>query len=129
MEPFAPTVEYQVPGLQFHAAPQHRGVRARHKPCKHQCRLQRNIGDARQILLAAQQLQMMKRRPGQAGVEGTLRGNEEIDPHLAQARLVVIGVDERACAASRHLPLCIPAGSNPRSDKATMPTRNVPTRG
>jgi hypothetical protein len=45
MEPLAPTVEYYVPGLQFHAAPKHRRVWARRKPYKYQRRHQRNIGD------------------------------------------------------------------------------------
>src|SRR5260370_33435096 len=59
---------------------------------------------------------MMERCPGQAGVERTLRGNEEIDPQMAKARLVVIGLDEGSCAASRHPLSCMPAGSNPQSE-------------
>jgi hypothetical protein len=49
-----------------------------------------------------QQLQVIERCLGQVGLERTLRGTEKIDPHLAQARLVVIGLDEGACAASRY---------------------------
>ena len=67
-------------------------------------------------LLTVQQMQVMESYPGQVGLEGTLRGTEEIDPHLAQARLVVIGIDKGACAASRHPPSCAPAGKNPRSE-------------
>ena len=36
VEPLAPTVEYQVPNLQLHAAPQHRGVRALREPDKYE---------------------------------------------------------------------------------------------
>ena len=81
--------------------------------------------DARHILLAAQQLQLMERRPGQAGVERTLRGNEKIDPQMAKARLVVFGVDKGARALP-GIPLsCMPTGSDPRSEGATVLTGNV----
>jgi hypothetical protein len=109
MEPLALAVEYYVPCLQFDAAPKHRRVRACRKPYKHQPRSQRNISDARQILVAVQQLQAMERCPGQLGLKRTLRDSEEIDPHLAQARPVIIGIDKDACAASRHPPSCTPA--------------------
>jgi hypothetical protein len=69
MEPLAPTVDHYLRGMQFDAAPKHRQVRARRKPYEDERRSQRHIGDARQILLAAQQLQVMERCPGQAGVE------------------------------------------------------------
>ena len=95
-------VEYYVPCLQFDAAPNHRGVRARRKAYKYQHWRQRDMRDARHVLLAAQQLHVMERCPGQAGVESTLRGNEKIDPQMAKARLVVFGIDKGARAASRH---------------------------
>src|ERR1700730_8608280 len=116
MEPLAPTVEYQVAGLQFYAAPQHRRVRARHKADKYQRRRQRDMGDARHVLLGVQELEVMQRCPGQAGVERTLKGDEEIDPQMAEARLVVIGIDKGARAASRHPSSCMPTGSDPRSE-------------
>ena len=112
MEPFAPAVEDDIPWLQLHAAPLHLWVRAARKAHKDELRCQREIGDPRQVFLAALQLEVMQRYPGQAGLERTLRGTEQIDPHLAQARLVVVGLDEGPCAASRHPLPCMPAGSN-----------------
>ena len=112
IEALGRAVEYYVSGSEFHAAPQHRRVLAHHKPYKYQRRVQRHIGNAGHILLATQQLQLMERYPGQVGVECTLRGNEQFDPRLAQARLVIVGIDKGARAASRHLRSCIPAGSS-----------------
>src|ERR1700730_13938349 len=59
----------------------------------------------------------MERCPGQVCLERALRGNEEIDPRLAQARLVVIGIDKGTCAAPRHSLPCMPAGSDPWSER------------
>src|SRR5437764_1000949 len=70
------------------------------------------VSARRQVFLAALQLEVMQRYPGQAGLERTLRRTEQIDPHLAQARLIVVGLDEGPCAASRHPLPCMPAGSN-----------------
>src|SRR5205085_1468975 len=96
MEPFAPAVEDDIPWLQLHAAPLHLWVRAARKAHKDELRCQREIGDPRQVFLAALQLEVMQRYPGQAGLERTLRRTEQIDPHLAQARLIVVGLDGRS---------------------------------
>src|ERR1700751_5259857 len=46
---------------------------------------------------------------------------------MVKSRLVMIGIDEGVCAASRHLPLCVPAGSNPRGrPHQVFPLNNVP---
>src|SRR5580704_9971294 len=116
MKPLALAVDYNVLRLQFHAAPHHRRVRAPRKAHEDECGRQRDIADPRYVLFAAQQIEVMQGCPGQAGLERALTGNEKIEPRLAQARLVVIGVDEGACAASRHPRSCTRAGSNPRSE-------------
>src|SRR5271170_1161678 len=134
MEPFAPTVEYDLPCLQFLAAPKNRRVRARRKRYKDKLRSQRNIGDARQILFAAQQLQVMERCPGQMRLELALIGNEKIDPHRAQARLVVIGIAPGSrcggCAPTLRLPRRLPSdtGCDRNSPPGALPIASSPLR-
>src|ERR1700726_5044272 len=63
----------------------------------------------------------MESRPGQVGLKHTLRGSEEIDPDMVKARLVIIGIDEGAFAASRHPFFLHASRVKPAPRKATMP--------
>jgi hypothetical protein len=49
---------------------------------------------------------MVQLRPGEPGSEVTMRDNGGFDLCIAQAGLVVIGLEESARAASRHLFSC-----------------------
>src|SRR5262249_2245556 len=89
--------------VQFHAGPDNRWARARRKSRKDERRRQRNVGDPRKILLAAQQIEVIQPRACHAGLEFASRRNkQEIQGYSVQACLVIIGVDKGARAAPWH---------------------------
>src|SRR6516165_8664837 len=103
MEPLGAAVEYDLPGVQFHASPGNRWARARRKSHKNKRRRQRNIGDPGKILLAAQQIQVIEPRACHPGLEFASRRNkQEIEGYPVQACLVIIGVNKGARAAPWH---------------------------
>src|SRR5262249_40298694 len=97
--------EHDVIRLQCRAAPHRQWPRLRRKRHEGALRRQMEIGCTRKVLLAAQHLEMVQVGPGEAGVEITTARDDELDLCLAQARLVKIGFEEGARAASRHLSL------------------------
>src|SRR5215813_2084367 len=103
VEPLGAAVEHDLPGVQFHAAPDNRWAQTRRKSHKDERRRQRNIGDPRKILLAAQQIEVIQPRARHAGLEFASRRNkQEAEGYSVQARLVIIGVDKGARPAPWH---------------------------
>ena len=74
VESLGATVEHDLPGVQFHAAPDNREAQPSRKSHENERRRQRNVGDPRQ----------------------------EIEGYSVQACLVIIGVDKSARAAPWH---------------------------
>src|SRR5271166_2064467 len=83
-------------------APDGRRIETRRESHKNQIRPQPDIGDARQILLTAQQMQLTQLGPGQLGLELAATGDDKLDLRFVDARLIVAGISESICAVSRH---------------------------
>src|SRR5262249_52829325 len=102
-ESLGATVEHDLPGVQFHAAPDNREAQPSRKSHENERRRQRNVGDPRNILLAAQQIEVIEPRACHPGLEFASRHNkQEIEGYSVQACLIIIGVDKGACAAPWH---------------------------
>src|SRR6516162_9699889 len=103
MQPLAATMEHDVARLHFCAAPhrQWSGIRSKRNKGQPRCELQ--IGYAWGIFLTSQHLRMMQLCPGKAGSKLVAGQDDSLDLCLAEARFVVIGIEKRACAATRHL--------------------------
>jgi hypothetical protein len=106
MQPLAATVEHDITRLHFCAAPYGQWSGIRQKRYKGHARRELQIGYAWGIFLTSQHLQMVQLCPGKAGSELVAGHDDSLDLYLAQARLVVIGLEKRACAATRHLTSC-----------------------
>src|SRR6516162_5573411 len=103
MQPLAATMEHDVARLHFCAAPHRRWSGIRRKRDKGQPRGELQIGYAWGIFLTPQHLRMMQLGPGKARSELAAGHHDSRDLCPAQARLVLVGLEERACAAARHL--------------------------
>jgi len=109
MEPLGTAVKHDLTRLQLHAAPNHRPAPQCCKSDKDERRSQRDIGDPREVLLAAKEIEVIQPGARRAGFEfASIAYKKEIERYPAQARLVVIWVDKGACAASWH-PLSLQA--------------------
>ena len=84
------------------AAPHRQRFRTCRKRHKGQLRTQPHIGYAWEIFLAPSHLQMMQPRPSDASSKLGLGYDDGFDLRLARARLVVIGLQDRAPATARH---------------------------
>jgi hypothetical protein len=106
MQPLTAAVEYDFARVHLCAA-QHRqrtGIwRKRHKG---QPRRELHIGYALGLFLTPQYVQMVQLRPGEARSKLVARQDDGFDLCLAQARLVMIGLEEGAPATARHLSSC-----------------------
>ena len=103
----AEAVQHDVAGLHFYAAPLWQRVGIRRKADTGQPRREEYISDAREVLRASEQPQVVEFGAGQAGVEASAARDDEFDLRSAQTRLVVIGLEEGVRAASRHLARCM----------------------
>ena len=106
MQPLAATMEHDVARLHFCAAPHRQWSGIRQKRHKGHARRELHIGYAWGIFLTSQHLRMMQLCPGKAGSKLVAGQDDSLDLCLAQARFVVIGIEKRACAATRHLTSC-----------------------
>jgi hypothetical protein len=106
MQSLAAAVEYDIPCLEIHATPHGQRCGIDGDCHKREPSGQTHIRYAWGIFLAPQRLQMMQLCPSEPGSGLSTRDDDGFDLCIAQARLVVIGVEERARAASRHFFLC-----------------------
>ena len=106
MQPLGAAVEHDFSRLHFSAAPHRQclGVLRKGHRCQPWCQL--HVGHAPGIFLATQDLQMVQLGPGKAGFELAVGHDDGFDLRLAQTRFVLIGLEERARAAARHLSSC-----------------------
>jgi hypothetical protein len=103
MQPLAATMEHDITRLHFCAAPhgQWSGIRSKRDKGQPRCELQ--LSYAWGIFLTPQHLQMVELGPGEARSELAAGQDDSLELRLAQARLVLVGLEERARAAARHL--------------------------
>src|SRR5271166_3931796 len=87
---------------QLLTAPDGRRIETRRETDKDHIRSQPNIGDARKILLTAQQMELAQLGPGQSGNKSAAAGDDKLDLRFADARLIIAGLGESICAISRH---------------------------
>src|SRR5271166_1715625 len=87
---------------QLLTAPDGRRTEKRRETDKDHIRSQPDIGDARQILLTAQQMELAQLGPGQSGLESAAAGDDKLDLRFADTRLIIAGLGESICAISRH---------------------------
>ncbi len=103
MHAIAAAMKDNLARLQLSPAPDRRRIETCRETHEDQIRLQRDISDARQIFLAAQQMQLVQLHSGQNGPKLAAPRNEKLDPGFSNARLVVAGLGERICATFWHL--------------------------
>src|SRR6516165_4595241 len=103
MQPLTTAVEHDATCLHFSAAEHPRRLGICCKRYKGQPGCELHIGDAWGIFLTPQHLQMVELGPDEARSELAAGHDDSRDLRLAQARLVLVGLEERARAATRHL--------------------------
>jgi hypothetical protein len=92
MHALAARVQDDVARLQPHPAPYGGWIMMRRKRYKDPLRCQGDIGNAREVFLAVEQVQMAQLDPSQVRPEFFKAGKDNIDPRTANIRLVVGGI-------------------------------------
>jgi hypothetical protein len=105
MHAFAPGMQYDRARLEFYAIAYLQRIVADREGNKDAVRRKRYMRDTRQIFLTAEQAQMAQLDPSKPSLEIPLGTKDKIKLWFANARLVVIGVEEFGRAAPLHSPL------------------------
>src|SRR5580704_1912432 len=104
MHALAAAVEHHIARSQLDPLVYGRRIEVHREGNEDALRRQRDIGDARQVFLAAKEEQIWQFHPGQARLEITAAGKDEIDPRPAKTGLVVGGITENGWTDARHVP-------------------------